>query len=595
VESQWKPQTFTRDLAGVKNAYDKAKLALALVLVDVASLAEQSRAIAAATQPADAMIANAGFTLAAIQTDFDKYVRAATAATNAAAGYMRTITYLDQDDEDVFAAIEKLPIDLAGVKATRHQLVEWEGALGAYGSGADFIVAQQTFIVTAARETHDALETAIQVGGVVGMSVTGAQLLLKGACEEFAKFAIQQVVSLGVGVAVSYASQNAIQLVSDLGLPISPDALRIGADSIQLISLLCAARAERQKMGANCFVAGTDVLTAAGGTPIEQLHVGDRVLTQVNNPNAPGAPQNATGDPNTTAVDPATWRHVTLDMPDPQNPGNDYQMQLLEPLSWISSENALAGAWVDLSLPELGISGNARVETISPCPTIQGGNGRVVLGMFEHVSHDLVDVNLQGEAQPLQVTAGHKLWSLDAGGWVQAGQLHAGERLATEHGEATVASVAVDVWAQTVYNLDVESDHRYFVTDLGIVAHNASPCNPYIDDLVPQVGTRITGVRRATALEIELVQRTGKGTGPWTAAELTFIKNNGALPPGTVGHHINSVVPYADWAGDPRNIAFVRGQSANFNAHGQNWQNPTTGQLIDRQAMLDALGGQNGL
>jgi hypothetical protein len=55
---------------------------------------------------------------------------------------------------------------------------------------------------------------------------------------------------------------------------------------------------------------------------------------------------------------------------------------------------------------------------------------------------------------------------------VQAGQLRAGERLAGELGTILVAAVSHDSQPTSVFNLDVESDHRYLVTDLGILAHN---------------------------------------------------------------------------------------------------------------------------
>ncbi len=164
-------------------------------------------------------------------------------------------------------------------------------------------------------------------------------------------------------------------------------------------------------------------------------------------------------------------------MGDPQRVGDSYQMQLLEPMSWIGLNNAQAGNLVNLSLPELGISGPAQVTSVGACPPIEAGAGRVILGTFEHVSNDVVDVNLVGESAPLQVTAGHKLWSLDRDGWVEAGDLKPGERLAGENGPVTVQSVTADANSVEVYNLDVETDHRYEVTDLGILAHNVDPCS----------------------------------------------------------------------------------------------------------------------
>src|SRR5665213_1916447 len=495
-EADWTPQMFPRGVEGVRASYDAARQKLGVVMLRLADAGEEGRVLTAAGGlPTDNMLDDAVAKLDAVESAYTDYTSQAAETENEAATYMKDITSLmSQGDANILAAIQALPIDIAGLKVMPQQFRKWEGALGAFASGADYNVAEETFNVTAARETHDALEQFIQYAGVVSMTVTGGELLAEKGCQEFAKYALQQVVNLGKGVAVSYVSQHALQLAHDLGLPISDDALRIGADSVQLFYLIKAARAEQKKNGANCFVAGTQVLTAGGQTPIEQLHVGDRVLTQVADPSAPGAPRNATGDPNATAVDPATWRDVTLDMPDPKNPGNDYQMQLLEPLSWISSENAQAGGWINLSLPELQIGGEAQVVSIGACPTITAGTGRVVLGTFQHVGNDIVDVHLAGQSQPLEVTAGHMLWSLDRAGWVDASDLRAGERLANEHGASTVLSVTPESAGQTVYNLDVETDHRYLVTSDGVVAHNANPCptgggRPSVNQMNKQIAT----------------------------------------------------------------------------------------------------------
>jgi RHS repeat-associated protein len=111
------------------------------------------------------------------------------------------------------------------------------------------------------------------------------------------------------------------------------------------------------------------------------------------------------------------------------------------------------------------------------------------------------------------------------------------------------------------------------------------PKNPHLDGHTPEPGTRGTGVRRAIELEVKLV-RAGKGTLKWTKEEIEYIKRTGTLPDGIVGHHINDVHTWPDWAGDPRNIRFVRGRPGNLGEHGGNYRNPTTGELIDREKML---------
>ena len=86
------------------------------------------------------------------------------------------------------------------------------------------------------------------------------------------------------------------------------------------------------------------------------------------------------------------------------------------------------------------------------------------------------------------------------------------------------------------------------------------------------------------------------------------------LPGGKVSHDrellsrkAGGSLPYTYWAlsllvlamfcslcsvtGDPRNIRFVRGTIGNLAEHGGYFPNPTIGALIDRAAMLKAVGG----
>jgi hypothetical protein len=114
--------------------------------------------------------------------------------------------------------------------------------------------------------------------------------------------------------------------------------------------------------------------------------------------------------------------------------------------------------------------------------------------------------------------------------------------------------------------------------------------NPHLKGKTPQPGSRNTAVKRATALEIELVRKKGTGTLKWTPEEIAYIKREGKLPKDIVGHHINSVADHLEWAGDPRNIKFVRGQRGNLDEHGGAFQNPTQGPLIDRRALIDGKG-----
>ena len=164
-------------------------------------------------------------------------------------------------------------------------------------------------------------------------------------------------------------------------------------------------------------------------------------------------------------------------MPDVEHPGSYYEMQLLEPLSWLGQNGAAIGRWIDLSLPELRVSGLAQVQGIDPCPPIESGYGRVLLGTFTSVSSDVYELKLVGQDEAIGVTYGHPIWSLDRGGWASAGAMQTGERLATTDGEAVVEYVTAEPGQRRVYNLSVEGDHHYLVSDLGILAHNVGECS----------------------------------------------------------------------------------------------------------------------
>jgi hypothetical protein len=111
----------------------------------------------------------------------------------------------------------------------------------------------------------------------------------------------------------------------------------------------------------------------------------------------------------------------------------------------------------------------------------------------------------------------------------------------------------------------------------------------------PLSGTRQTGIDRAWRQEVELIKKTGKGTAAWTADEIAAINaGKDYRDLGYTGHHINKVSDFPAWQGDPRNIAFLKqgvGESHMGVGHPGGTRAPQpTGDLIDRQAMLDKLG-----
>lgn len=146
-------------------------------------------------------------------------------------------------------------------------------------------------------------------------------------------------------------------------------------------------------------------------------------------------------------------------------------------------------------------------------------------------------------------------------------------------------------------------DHHTSVTATrapggGGVATEAVPrptSYPISEAGAPLAGGRTTGINRAWTQERDLLNA-GGGTRDWTADEARQLWMNGSVD-GYTGHHINSVEAFPEWRGDPRNIRFLtNGMGTNEHlysplGHGGAWQNPTSGNLIDRAAMIEQLVG----
>jgi hypothetical protein len=137
----------------------------------------------------------------------------------------------------------------------------------------------------------------------------------------------------------------------------------------------------------NCFVAGTEVLTAEGMKKIEDIQVGDLVLAD---------------DPNTVG---------------------------------------------EIEYKE-------------------------VLNTFIRQTDKLVDLYIDGEV--ISTTGEHPFWTPDKG-WVEAKDLVVGSLVQTSDGRVVdVDGVESRVGEFTVYNFSVEGFHSYFVSELGVLVHNAN-------------------------------------------------------------------------------------------------------------------------
>jgi len=117
------------------------------------------------------------------------------------------------------------------------------------------------------------------------------------------------------------------------------------------------------------------------------------------------------------------------------------------------------------------------VDSVSACPPLQNGPGRVVLTTVNHLSNFVYDLTLKdasGNIETLGVTGYHRFYD-KALGWTQAQFLRVGEVLRGDHGDLTVGGLVREPGTARVYNITVEADHVYYAGDLTALTHNNCP------------------------------------------------------------------------------------------------------------------------
>jgi RHS repeat-associated protein len=210
--------------------------------------------------------------------------------------------------------------------------------------------------------------------------------------------------------------------------------------------------------GVVCFTAGTLVQTPDGAKPIETLKLGDRVLT-------------TDSDNTETAVD-STWRVVTLHLLNQHSPDSVVEVRLLRSPEWLQGNGVFVGAQLHVGMPELQVTGDALLVSVEPAPPVAPERGRVILGTFTHVNSGVRQLHFANSDVVIQPTGSHRFYSLDRQAWVAADELVRGERLRTQTGELILRSVSRLDGAHRVFNIEVETDHEYFVSDARVLTHN---------------------------------------------------------------------------------------------------------------------------
>ena len=219
----------------------------------------------------------------------------------------------------------------------------------------------------------------------------------------------------------------------------------------------------KQALKGVCFIAGTMVACENGLVPIDEIAVGDRVLT-------------TDGDESESIqVDPKTWKKITLRMPNPEFQNDILDVIVLRSPEWILEADSNLGGWIYFELEEMGLSGPAQVINIEVCPNVKAGRGRVVLAAVTHFNDDVYELRLS-DGYTLEPTGRHRLFSLDRNEWTQTENLMVGERLKTAHGEVTIVAAEHKGGVNRVFNIEVETKHCYYAGVSQILSHNVNPC-----------------------------------------------------------------------------------------------------------------------
>ncbi|MCA9143255.1 MAG: hypothetical protein KDB05_10740 [Planctomycetales bacterium] len=148
---------------------------------------------------------------------------------------------------------------------------------------------------------------------------------------------------------------------------------------------------------------------------------------------------------------------------------------VLRAATWINEHLADGKSTMMLNVPEIGIDEPAEVISIWPCPPITLGEGRIVISTFTHVAPETICMYLDGLDEPIRCTPNHITWSVEAKDFVEAHELHPGNLVLCDDGPRKISRVEKIAEPIRVYNLEVQGQHVYQVSSLGMLVHNASP------------------------------------------------------------------------------------------------------------------------
>ncbi|HRX81586.1 MAG TPA: polymorphic toxin-type HINT domain-containing protein, partial [Pirellulaceae bacterium] len=147
---------------------------------------------------------------------------------------------------------------------------------------------------------------------------------------------------------------------------------------------------------------------------------------------------------------------------------------LLRPEWWVNERLQTDSNTMAISIPEVGISADAEIVSITACPRIPSGEGRVVTGTFAHLAQETIRLTINGVAEPIRCTPNHATWSVETRTFVEAQHLQPGQHVLCRDGIYEVASIEHLAEPIEVFNLEIFGQHVYQVTTGGMLVHNGT-------------------------------------------------------------------------------------------------------------------------
>lgn len=142
-------------------------------------------------------------------------------------------------------------------------------------------------------------------------------------------------------------------------------------------------------------------------------------------------------------------------------------------MAGFQTEPLTVGSTIFVDLPEHGISADFTVREIRPCPTPNPGDGYLVTTKFIHENAEILDLRIEGSNEPIGTTSSHPFWSEDRQQFIAAGELRVGENLLlADETTRRVESITLRPNRETVYNIEVNGEHVFYVGEDGVLVHN---------------------------------------------------------------------------------------------------------------------------